>query len=375
MKVIIQLIALMMITWGVTSFSLVAFGSGAGSAASAFTYLILLGYYFISEKRKLLFPFIILGLTYYMISGFVYVESSKYFINEIIKYFIIIVCGAELARNTSVQQLCLFLALGSLSILIHATVFADGYGRYSGFYLDPNGASFICLIGYSLSYSIKNTKLKYLYIILFTLSGILTFSRYFLVMWLFVSIIAIVANKKNAQGLFLGFGSLIFILSLATVLQLNTKRLSMLESIFDKDSTEVKGFSEDSRTATWSQYTDDILTNPIFGNGYKALSGGARGKQGVHNTYLMTIGESGFIPFLILIGIYLFILKKSIPHLYTKTHLPLMALALVTLLMVIHNYFDNEVLLFISIWVFVNVIKPNDKSEDIILKTETQLNN
>lgn len=370
MKTTIQFIALIMVTWGLTSFSLVAFGDSAGSNASYFLYLVLLGYYFISEKRSFLFPFIFLGLSYYMISGFVYVESSKFYINEFIKYFIVIVCGAELARNTTMQVLCAFLALGSISIIIHATLFADGYGRYSGFYLDPNGASFVCLIGYCLSYKIKNIKLKYLYSILFTISGILTFSRYFLIMWLSLSIIAIIANKKNCHGLLLGFGSLIFILSLATVLQLNTQRLAMLESIIDSSGNEANGFSEDSRTVQWSRYTDDVLTNPIFGNGYKAFSGSSDGKQGVHNTYLMTIGESGFIPFLIMIGIYLFMLKKSFSFYNTKIYLLLMSLSLLTLLMVIHNYFDNVILLFLSIWVFVNVTKPIEENTKTQLKTQ-----
>lgn len=367
MKTILQFIALILITWGASSFSLVAFGPEIGTMVSSLTYLTLLVYYFISEKRRLLFAFIFLGLTYYLISGYVFIESSKDYINELIKYFILIICGAELARNTSAQQLCFFLFVGSTSILIHATLFADGYGRYSGFYLDPNGASFVCLLGYCLSYNIKNVKIKYLYILIFTFSGILTFSRYFLVMWFILSILAIVANKKNAQGLLLGFGTLVFILSLATVLQLNTQRLAMIQGVVRNQSIESTGFAEDSRTKQWSRYIDDVLTEPIVGNGFKSFSGSSDGKQGVHNTYLMTIGEAGFIPFFIMIGIFIFILKKSFSLFYTKTHLTLMAIALSTLLMVIHNYFDNEILVFISIWIFVKVTQKHSE-----LKSETE---
>ena len=356
----LRYIILMLLLWEISSFSLEVFSETAGSYTSHLTNILLIGYYFLSKKRTLLFPFLILGLFYFMISGLVDVPDAKAFINEFIKYVILIVGGSEVARDTGLKDLCFILLIGALSILVHALFFADGYGRYSGFYLDPNAGAFVSLIGYCLAYKLQNRQLRLILLFAFTFTGVITFSRFFLIMWLFISVLAVFSNRKNAQGLFIGFGALVLLISVAAILQVNTARFAIIEGLFES-KIETTAFTKDSRTIQWSSYLNDIYENPITGNGYKSFMGSGN-RQGVHNTYLMVIGESGIIPFLMLIIIYVSMFFKSLPFFKTEIHLTLISITLMGILMVIHNYFANDFLIFISIWLLV---KLKDSSESV----------
>lgn len=361
---LIKYAILILLLWGIDSFTLFVFGETYGSYASYATYLALLGYYFLSKKRKLLFSIIILGLTYFVISGLIYVDDPEVYVNEFIKYFIIVICGAEVARDTSHKELCYFLLAGALSILVHAVVFADGYGRYSGLFLNPNGAAFVCLLGYCLTFEIQDIKTKYLFIFLFTFTGALTFSRFFFLMWLLMTLISVAGNKKNLQVLGVGFGALVLLISVAALLQLNTERFALLQSFFDND-VQTGVLTKDARLNSWAKYYDDILTNPIFGNGYKSFSGINNVKQGVHNTYLMVIGEAGFIPLLIILGIYISLIKQTLTIYKTEVYKLLLAISLTAILLTMHNYFNNELILFITIWLCVKLTHKDTNENEL----------
>lgn len=351
---ILRFVILAFIVWGLPSFLLVAFGETVGALSSHISNVLLLLYYLLSKKGKLIFPFIFLGILYFLISGAIDVPDSKSFINDFIKYVIFIVCGAEVARNTSLKDLIAFLLVGATSILAHAIFFTDNYGRYSGFYLDPNAAGFVSLIGYCLAYQLSNNSLKLILLFIFTFSGAITFSRYFFIMWLITSLIAIFSNVRNSQGILIGLGSLVVLISVASILQFNTARFSIVENLFER-KIQTTAFTEHSRTEQWSAYLGDIFDNPIFGNGHQSFKGVTGVKQGVHNTYLMVIGESGIIPFLLIIGIYIYMVKRSLSSFKTNVYKIMIALTLLTFLMVIHNYFNNYLLLFISIWLLVKL--------------------
>ena len=96
-----------------------------------------------------------------------------------------------------------------------------------------------------------------------------------------------------------------------TSFQLNTQRFNALKSVFS-DEVDTEAISKNSRNETWSLYTDVILENPIIGNGYRSMQGKNADtvgvKAGVHNSYLMALGEAGVIPFLMLIIIQSYLL-------------------------------------------------------------------
>ena len=71
-----------------------------------------------------------------------------------------IVSITEVAKNTTNKEAFLYLLIGSMSIIIHALVFSNAYGRYAGFYLNPNRAGLICLLGLAFSFTLTNKKFK-----------------------------------------------------------------------------------------------------------------------------------------------------------------------------------------------------------------------
>lgn len=357
----LKYLALIIILWGVPSFF--SYDLAIGSVFSLLTVVLLLFYYFMNKKRKIILPFIILGFLYFIISGLILIEGeAKYFIADLIKYFILIICGAELARDTSIKEFFIILTLGASSILAHALFFQGDFGRYSGFYLDPNGAGFVCAIAYSLSFKIQPQLLKVIGQFLVTFAGLLTFSRTFIILWLLISIISIISNRKNSLNFGLGIGALVLIFAVGSFLKVDTLRFNALGNIFEENNEKsISVIQKDSRTETWSRYYDIILDNPFFGNGYRQLSGISKQKQGVHNSYLMVLGESGIFTFLMFTGIYIFMLLKSIPIYKTDEYKLLLSVTLIFLLLTTHNYFDNFFLIFVSIWLFIHITENHNE--------------
>ena len=309
---------LVIILCNIPTFTLFYIDPKLGSIMSYLSLALMILYYFLVEQKgKPILPFIILGLSYYIIAGLGYIgdelDTKNYFIN-FAKFILIIICGSEILKNTKLKDIYIILIFGSLSIICHAmffptidVIFGDSYGRFSGFYLNPNTAAVISLAGFSLSFGINNVKLKLIGQLIFSLAGILTLSRYFIATWVLLNLISVILNKKNLIVPLISVLVLIFIISFSSSsFKLNTSRFEALQSIFSKtEKVHTKTITNDSRTETWGQYYDIILNKPLFGNGYKKLQGGSEGLRiaGVHNTYLRVFGEAGIFPFLILIWI------------------------------------------------------------------------
>ncbi|MBN4047026.1 O-antigen ligase family protein [bacterium AH-315-P13] len=362
-------IILVLILCNIPSFVLFSFGDSLGGLFSYLVFALLLLYYFLNKKHNLAWPFVIFAITFFIISGPNYVLiDEKYYYYEFIKYLIIIICGGELARNTTLKEIYAMFLIGASSILMHAAFFSDDYGRYSGFFLNPNSAGFVCLIGCALSFGLVNEKWKLIGLFFFTFSGALTFSRTFFLLWIIIILISVFQNKKNINALILGFGAVLLLLSVATIFQLNTQRLSIVESLFD-DNFKSTLANEDSRTETWSVYYDKIADAPFFGNGYKSFAGFKRIKVGVHNTYLRIIGESGIIPLLIFITIYIFMLIRSLKTFKTKVFQTLLVFSIIALFLTTHNFEDNYYITFISIWLYFGLIAHEKKEEEILTFT------
>lgn len=358
---IVKYLILILLLWGIPSFF--SFDESIGSKFSILLMGLLFIYYVTNKKRTLILPFIILGLMYFIISGMVSVQGEiKFYINDLIKYFIIVVCGAELARETSEKELFIILTLGAISILVHAFFFQGDFGRYSGFYLDPNGAGFICLIAYSISFSINPKLLRLMAQFLLTVAGLLTFSRTFILLWLLVSLIALIANRKNTLTFGLGFASLIIVFTVSSFLRVDTLRINALENLLSNSTTSTnRVLKEDSRFDTWSKYYEMIIDEPVLGNGYRALGGIDGMSQGVHNAYLMVLGEAGIFPFLIFTGIYIYMIFSSLFLFNIKTYTFLLSLTISSFLLTTHNYFDNFIPLFVSLWLYIKISNLKNK--------------
>jgi O-antigen ligase len=370
MKEILKHIILALAILNIPMFGLISVGSTAGALASALSLVALALYYFFVKKSKPLLALLILGILYYSISGLNFTGELTEFVKNIFRYFLFVISITEVAKNTTNKEATFYLLIGAISIILHALVFSNDYGRYAGFYINPNRAGLICILGFAFTYTLTNKKHKLIAQFLFTIAGIATLSRYFIIMLVLINIASIFSNRKNAIGLLAGAIGFIVILN-TPAFKLNTDRFRALESIFSGGEIETQTITRESRQETWALYTDAILDNLVFGKGYGSMQGyesGAFGaKVGVHNSYLMVLGESGFIPFLLIVFFYISLILKSIKRFATNPEYSYFSLVLASFLMVSHNYFYNYILLFFTVWLYVRV---NMTVEEIKLENE-----
>ena len=366
---ILKYILLILILLNIPTFSIANISPTIGSLTSMLLLLFVIIYYFFEEKLQPVIPLVLLGLSYYVISSLSYTENTSDFLKDVIRYFIFILGIRKLTAVTTKQEICIILLFGAISIIINALMFSNAYGRYSGFYINPNKAGFVCIIGFALTYSLKRTSLKLIAQFLFAIAGLMTLSRSFILLFLMVNIIAIFMDKKNTITLVSGVIALVLILSVSSI-KLNTDRFNALKSVFS-DDVDTTTITKETRDETWANYIDGILTYPLFGQGYKKLHGKPKGfynfdDVGVHNSFLMIIGEAGIIPFILVIVLYLSMLIRSFKIFHEEPLFFIISILLFSYLMVSHNFFDNYLLLFITIWLYHKLKSHND----LILNTQ-----
>jgi len=358
---IIRYTILLLILWNIPSYMLAYWGSTMGSISSYGSSLLLIIYFLLAkQKHRLVFPFILLGILYFTLSSLNFsTENDIEYIKDFVRFMIVVVCAGEVLYRTTKKEIYLIFFIGALSIIINAFIFptanaafSANYGRFSGFYLNPNYAGSICLLGYALSYAVKDKRLRLAGQFVFTLAGVLTFSRTFIVIWLFVNFIAIYQSRKNLIAPVIGGLVLILVFTFSSGLTLNTERFSALESIFDEESVQTSTITKDSRTATWAAYFDRIMDKPLLGNGYNKLQSKAYG-PGVHNSYLMVIGEAGIVPFLLMIGIYLFLVLKSYKSFKTHPEYFYIICVIAIGMSTGHGFFHNFFSVLISMFIYI----------------------
>ncbi len=361
---VLRYIILALILWSLPSFLLAYFGPVVGMVSSYLSMALLLLYMtLVSQKGPAIPIFIALSLLYFLLAGLNFSGDEmgeRYFFIDMVKCLLVIIAGTVVMRKTSLPELYIFLVIGALSIVINAIFFPlqnanfyPTFGRFSGFYLNPNYGGAISVIGFALSFGIKNKKLKYIGQVIFSIGGFFTLSRYFLLLWVALNLISVFINRKNIVVPMLGGIGLFIIIAFAGRLQLNADRFLAYQSILGGDKIDTETLQKDSRNETWGFYFDLIYEKPFLGHGYRQFQIKRPGLPGVHNTYLLVIGEAGAIPFLLIVGLYLFLSIKGYRRFKTEPHHAMLALVLTTGLMVTHNYFDKYSLLLISIYLFL----------------------
>ena len=353
---IIKYICLVLILFNLPSFGLMAFGGGIGTALSYGTIFMLFIYYALEKKTTPNWWMIIIATLYFLISSLQFYRPATIFIVEVIKYFIFIIGGYELTKRVNNTELYVFLLIGALSIGVEALYFTSDFGRYSGFYLNANVAGFISIYGYSITYGIKNKTLKLIGQFVFTLMGLLTFSRTFIVIWLLLNIISLKISIKNIK--IFGIGFLIFatLLFIDQVVGLNNPRFEQLKNIVNNENVSSQEISEDSRTETWALFYDQIFESPLIGSGYGTFSGKTR-VMGVHNTYLMIIGEAGILPFLLFLIYIGYLFFKSFIFFKKAPYLIMQTISLAIFLLANHNFFTFFYMTFAAMWIQYQIHK------------------
>lgn len=361
---IIKYIILVLFICNVSSIVLINYGEYAGSLISYTSFILLIIYYFLSYKTKPAWPFIIFGLIYFILSGLVGVEDEKNYFIDFIKYLLILICGGQIIHNTKLKELIIVLTIGVSTILFNVLFFPSDYGRYSGFYINANEAGFAALIGFVLCFGLTNQKWKLIGQAFFTFCGILTFSRTFLLLWALLILFSIFQNKKNLKILAIGVSTIILFFSVNELLKLNSERFNTISNLVNNGKVDTF-INKGSRTQTWSLYYDLIINSPIKGNGYKTFTSDQIFEDGVHNNYLRIIGESGVIPFLLFLGIYIYMIYISLRYFKTEGYFFLLAFTLLGLNLTTHNFDTVYFVILVSIWLYFKASKYSHKSSEI----------
>jgi hypothetical protein len=355
----LKIIILALLFGNLPSFSLVHVDATTGAVLSYGLFLLLIIYFF-NKKETPIVPLVILGLLYFLISIVVDSQNSEGFITTFIKYLIFVIMGVSVIKDVTKNEIFYFLLLGALSIIYESVFVIDIGGRYSGLYLNPNFAGCICILGYCFSFSISNKKSRIIGQILFSFAGFVTFSRTFLLLWVLVNILSLSISYKNSYKIILGLLLISLFVSFGNKFDFNTKRLEAFATILDGKISQ--DLAENSRTETWAKYYDRIINNPFFGNGYLSFSGKTYGEddkaygiEGVHNTPLLIIGESGIFVFLYFLWIYGGFVVSGV-HYFKEDHtLLLVSFSLFIYMLTTHNFFNNYILLTISIWLYQQI--------------------
>lgn len=350
---IVKWICLCLIVLNAPTFGKHAFGPGAGGILSTLTFGMPLVYAIVVKNINVLKIYLAIGLGYFLVSGIQFYKGveSDYF-NRLIKYMLLAVLGGEIVKNTNIKELFWLLCIGASTIIINAVFFSDSYGRYSGFYLDPNSAGFICITGYAMTYGLDKGKLKILGQFLFTLAGFLTFSRTFIVLWVLLNLISLKLNPKNIKIFLIGAVAIALLISFSAVLKLNTVRFNQLKGLVTNERVSTQELNEDSRTETWASFYTYVMDKPFFGNGYGAFQGGGLNSIGPHNSFLLVVGEAGIFVLLIFLGYHLYLLQRGAQVFTKKPHILMMSIGLFIFLLTNHNYFTSYYLILISMWIY-----------------------
>ena len=144
---VLKYILLVLILLNIPTFSIVAVSPTIGSITSLLLIVCVIIYYVLEKKLNPVIPLLLLGLSYYCISGLSFIDNTSEYFKDILRYFVIVLGTRKLASNTTKNDYNIILLIGAISIIIHAVLFSSMYGRYSGFYINPNMAGFICIIG------------------------------------------------------------------------------------------------------------------------------------------------------------------------------------------------------------------------------------
>lgn len=350
----LRIILLALLLWNLPAMTLANIGPGAGSLLSYLTIALLALYYFLEQKTTPNWWILIISLLYFSISGVQYSDTSN-FINETAKYIIFVIAGYELAKRVSTEQLFYFLLIASITVAIHALFFPTKFGRYYGVFLHPNSAAFICIYGYALTYGLKKLPLQLLGQFIFTLMGLLTFSRSFIVIWVILNLISLKISIRNIR--IIGIGFLIFssLLVIDDLVGLNNPRFDQLKHIFNTEKVSNEELTSDSRTETWALFYDKVAEAPIFGNGFGTFSG-RMGQIGAHNTFLMIIGEAGIIPFFVFLAYFIYLFYWCIYFFNETPYLLMQTIALALFLMGFHGFFNFYYVTFAAMWIQYQIV-------------------
>ena len=164
---------------------------------------------------------------------------------------------------------------------------------------------------------------------------------YVIYVWVLINILAVLKDRKNLLVPLVGALALVLVITFTDSKLFAADRFEALTAFFGDGEVKTKTIKNDSRDQTWALYYDYVFESPFIGNGYKSFQVKTNKLPGTHNTYLMVVGESGIIPFLIFIGIYIYLFKYSIRYFKEEPNLIYILIVILLNFMVSHTFFSN----------------------------------
>lgn len=317
---------------------------------------IILMIIYLLKTNKIIFNqgFIIFIILYFLFSGINTIEKFNFYFLEFIKSFLLFNFFSNFINKNKLKSLLYIILIGAITVVIEFFFFKNynESGRYAGIYNNPNSAAFICIFGYILIFKFER-KLKYVSLTIFSFAGFITFSRTFLLLWLLATLYFIYKEKKNLIILLISF-FIIFILNYYKEDLLINPRFYFISQVFlnEKSNITFNEFNDNSREVAWQRYYSKLLKGNLFiGNGYRSFQGGEfvevknnNLREGVHNAYLMILGEAGIFVFIL----FLFLNIQMIIKLYLKDKIFLIIfLTMLIFIAASHNFFDTPLILLI----------------------------
>ncbi len=308
---------------------------------------------------------------YFFVGGIQSSEPPEEIIILYIKFLLFLFGLYICLKYSNIKSIILILMAGGITIILDSLFFrfndfiGDGYiseyGRYAGFYLNANLAAFVCILGYILVLA-RSTKLKPLLLLTFTLLGFLTLSRTFIFTWILINLIYGIYNKKHFLYAPLVAILMSFLVSFSSILKLDGNRFNFLDNLLTEGVINNNVLNHDTRQDQWAKYYGFIFDAPFLGNGYNSFKTGrlVNEEQGVHNSFLMLIGEAGFIPFILCIILFIFLLIKSF-KIIKKDILPFLLTSIILIqFLVSHNFFDSGIVIFSLVFLIFTLYQFNN---------------
>lgn len=371
-KKIISFFVASLILLNIPSFALFYVSSFAGGFFSFLlfflTFLLTL-ICFEKTNPKILYFSVVVFACYFVFSLINYSGSIKDPIILFSKTFFLLFGSFFMLKFLKPKHIIYILVVGGISVILDNFYFRFNdvqlvdtliqKKRYAGFYLNPNVAAFIAILGYILV--LVETKIYKSLLLFFTFVGLLTLSKYFFLSWALVNLVYLWYNKsKIFKYAFFLFSGLSILFYNSEKLNLDQNRLDLLYSLVTfSDPSDYK--EVESRDVTWKKSIRSIEEKPVFGHGFEYFKEGKyrMDQEGVHNTFLLIFGESGFFPFflfLFLIGnIFLVAFRCS-----RYSILPLLLTVAFSLkLLVTHNFFDLGIYIFLVSYIIFHIHKLN----------------
>ena len=366
---VLKYIILALLVVNLPTVALNNFGATLGSLLSYSSFLLIVLYYIlylVGERPN--YWMLYIGIIYFTISGLqIYLSiSSSAWIISFAKYSVLIIFGNSFLKHVSKKEMIFFLLIGAISVIVNGFIIPSEYGRASGFYYNANPAGLACLFGFTLTYSLTHKRLRQLLQLIFTVGGFVTFSRTFIIVWILINLFSIKKSRKNLKVFVISISAFISIFILGEVLNLGGKRFDTFKSALT-DEKPKRNLDEDSRTGTWASFYEPLVKSPILGNGYGSFKGYGINRVGVHNTYLLILGEAGIIPFLMFITFALYLLKTGWRHFKDDETLLYMSITLILYLMTLHDFFEYYVMLTLVLFWYNQTVLATQNTQNLLV--------